>query len=73
MKCPKCQFENPEDSYFCFEYGMQLELVCSNCDFNNSSSFKLYAKCGYDLKDLQKVASIDFSQSQSYVHNYFST
>ncbi|MFH1294063.1 MAG: adenylate/guanylate cyclase domain-containing protein, partial [Pseudomonadota bacterium] len=49
MKCPKCQFENPEDAKFCVECGGILELTCPNCGFNNSPSFKFCAECGHNL------------------------
>jgi len=49
MKCPKCQFENPEDMKFCVECGNKLELICPKCGFGNSPSFKFCGECGHDL------------------------
>jgi len=49
MKCPKCQFENPEVANFCVECGGKLEKICPECSFNNSPSFKFCAKCGHNL------------------------
>ena len=49
MKCPKCQFENPEDMKFCVECGKKLEAICSKCGFSNSPSFKFCGECGHNL------------------------
>ena len=49
MKCPKCQFENPEAAKFCVECGGILELTCPKCGFSNSPGFKFCAECGHNL------------------------
>ena len=51
MKCPKCQFRNPEDSVFCGECGssLELEVICSNCGSKPPPGFKFCNKCGYNL------------------------
>jgi class 3 adenylate cyclase/tetratricopeptide (TPR) repeat protein len=49
MKCPKCQFENPETAKFCVECGDKLEIICPNCDVSNVPSFKFCAECGHNL------------------------
>ena len=35
MKCPKCQFENPEGLKFCGECGAKLDRVCPKCGSSN--------------------------------------
>jgi len=49
MKCPKCQFENPETRKFCRECGTKLILVCPQCGFENLPGDKFCGECGYDL------------------------
>ncbi len=49
MKCPKCQFENPEGMTFCGQCGAKLERVCPSCNFSNPPQFKFCGKCGSDL------------------------
>jgi hypothetical protein len=49
MKCPKCQFENPEGMKFCVECGNKLGLICPKCGFGNSPSFKFCGECGHSL------------------------
>ncbi len=49
MKCPKCQYENPEVANFCVKCGAKLEIICPECDFSNEPSFKFCGKCGYKL------------------------
>jgi predicted amidophosphoribosyltransferase len=43
MKCPECQFENPDESVFCGKCGLPLEIevVCPNCGSKAESSFRL--------------------------------
>ncbi len=49
MKCPKCQFENPDTKKFCGECGAKLEKVCPNCSGSNPSQYKFCGECGHNL------------------------
>ncbi len=49
MKCPKCQFENPETRKFCSECGAKLLLICTQCGFENLTKDKFCGECGHDL------------------------
>ncbi len=49
MKCPKCQFENPEARKFCRECGAKLLLLCPQCHFENLPSDKFCGDCGHQL------------------------
>jgi class 3 adenylate cyclase len=67
MKCPKCQFENPDGMKFCVECGIKLEIACPECGFSNSPSFKFCGECGYDLATPTKRPDrVDYDQPQSY-------
>ncbi len=49
MKCPKCQFENPDGVNFCVECGAKLEKICPECGYSNSLSHKFCGGCGHKL------------------------
>jgi class 3 adenylate cyclase/tetratricopeptide (TPR) repeat protein len=49
MKCPKCQFENPDGVNFCVECGSKLEILCPECGYGNSLSHKFCGGCGHKL------------------------
>ncbi len=49
MKCPKCQFENPEGMKFCGDCGVKLEKTCPKCNSSNPPGFKFCGECGYNL------------------------
>jgi class 3 adenylate cyclase/tetratricopeptide (TPR) repeat protein len=49
MKCPKCQFEIPEELTFCGKCGAKLEKVCPKCNFVNPFDYSYCGACGYDL------------------------
>jgi class 3 adenylate cyclase/predicted ATPase len=50
MKCPKCQFDNPEGMKFCGECGAKFEKICPECNFSNPPNFKFCGECGFDLR-----------------------
>jgi len=49
VKCPKCQYENPEVANFCVKCGGKLEILCPECGFGNEPGFRFCAKCGHNL------------------------
>jgi len=49
MKCPKCQFANPDGVNFCVECGCKLEITCPDCGYSNSLSHKFCGGCGQKL------------------------
>ena len=61
MKCPKCQYENPEDTKFCGECGTKLERICSSCNLPNPPQFKFCGECGHKLEVPAKAISKDLS------------
>ena len=66
MKCPKCQFENPEAMQFCGKCGAKLEKICPQCNYSNPSDFRFCGKCGDDLTQLKESLAVDYSEPQSY-------
>jgi class 3 adenylate cyclase/tetratricopeptide (TPR) repeat protein len=51
MKCPKCQFNNPEGINFCGKCGGKLERICPSCNFANPPEFRFCGKCGHQLEE----------------------
>ena len=49
MKCPKCQFENPEGRKFCNQCGNKLEVSCPKCGDTNPPGSKFCGECGSKL------------------------
>jgi class 3 adenylate cyclase len=70
MKCPKCQFENPEGMQFCVECGNKLGIICPKCGFDNSPSFKFCGNCGNALTKPKEAPSIDYAEPQSYTPKF---
>jgi class 3 adenylate cyclase/tetratricopeptide (TPR) repeat protein len=73
MRCPKCQFENPENLKFCGECGAKLEKICPHCNSSNPPQFKFCGECGHDLtlstRPIPKELSFDerFAKIQRYL------
>ncbi len=67
MKCPNCEFENPDGMKFCGECGAKLEKICPKCNFSNPLDFKFCGECGQDLRKPQKYPSTDETKSIPYL------
>jgi class 3 adenylate cyclase/tetratricopeptide (TPR) repeat protein len=49
MRCPRCDFDNPEGLKFCGECGTPLTAPCPRCGFANPPQFKFCGDCGASL------------------------
>ena len=58
MKCPECQFDNPEGVKFCGECGSKLEKTCPKCNSTNPLQFKFCGECGQDLSEKKKPKAL---------------
>jgi class 3 adenylate cyclase len=61
MKCPKCQFENPEGIIFCGKCAFKLEFICPKCNFSNPPDFIFCGKCSHNLSTPSEAPSKDLS------------
>jgi len=66
MKCPKCQFDNPEGAKFCNKCGSKLDHLCTHCGKYNPLGSSFCNECGQPLTQSQAPTPIDYSQPQSY-------
>ncbi len=65
MKCPSCQFENPDSAKFCIECGSHQQVLCPSCSELNLPANKFCSQCGYKLRG-SDTPKVDFSKPQSY-------
>jgi class 3 adenylate cyclase/tetratricopeptide (TPR) repeat protein len=70
MKCPKCQFENPDEATFCIQCGNPIEFHCPKCGTVTPRTGKFCMKCGLDLRKPEVTPPIDYPQPQSYTPKY---
>ncbi len=73
MKCPKCQFENPEDAKFCNECGSKLEITCSSCGKINPLSSKFCNECGHKITIIspeQPSKELSFDEKLAKIQRY---
>jgi class 3 adenylate cyclase/tetratricopeptide (TPR) repeat protein len=61
MKCPKCQFDNPEKAKFCNECGGKLETQCPGCSSPNPLGAKFCNECGHSLAGTISATPVDLS------------
>jgi len=61
MKCPKCQFENPDGMKFCNDCGCKIEFACPECNKFNPPGSKFCGECGHNLTQPSKPASKELS------------
>ena len=71
MKCPICQFDNPDDMQFCGECGNDIKSGCPHCSFANPAHFKFCGKCGCALAvgTSIKLDSIEQSEEPNIVED----
>jgi len=72
MKCPKCQFDNPQDAKFCNECGNKLEIACSACSKMNPLGSKFCNECGHSLIALIKPTpkELSFDEKLAKIQRY---
>ena len=64
MQCPKCQFENLDDSVFCGDCGAPLLVSCPSCGSAPPPGYKFCNKCGHDLRKPSEELPKDLSFDQ---------
>ena len=70
MKCPRCQFDNPEGIKFCGQCGAKIEKICPKCNFSNPSDYIYCGKCGNVLEAHREAPPINYSEPQSYTPKF---
>jgi len=58
MRCPKCDFDNPDNMSFCGKCGSKLSSICPECGFINPPGFQFCGKCGAKLAEATASVNI---------------
>lgn len=61
MRCPQCQFENPDANESCNKCGLTLSLACRQCGRANLPDAKTCRECGRDLSLSAEPGNKDLS------------
>jgi class 3 adenylate cyclase/tetratricopeptide (TPR) repeat protein len=56
MKCPQCQFDNPQGMRFCGQCGTKLGSACPQCGAEIPPDFKFCGACGAPLAAAEATA-----------------
>ena len=68
MKCPNCQYDNPNEAKFCGECGTKLEIKCQSCGKENPPTNKFCYECGHKLiESIKPVKALNLDEPQSYI------
>jgi class 3 adenylate cyclase/tetratricopeptide (TPR) repeat protein len=72
MKCPKCQFENPDSAKFCNECGNRLETHCPECGKVNPLGSKFCNECGHNftLPASPPLKGLSFDEKLAKIQRY---
>ena len=72
MKCPKCQFENPDNAKFCIECANPMEFHCPNCEAITPATGKFCQECAYDLRKPKTTPpkEISFDEKLNKIQKY---
>jgi len=70
MKCPKCQFENPDDAKFCIECASPIEFHCPNCGAVTPATGKFCKECAHELRKPAEASHVDYSKPKSYTPKF---
>jgi class 3 adenylate cyclase/tetratricopeptide (TPR) repeat protein len=73
MRCPECQTDNPDDSRFCRECGISLEITCPKCSKANLPDSKFCTGCGHDLRTPPAAAppkDLSFDEKLAKIQKY---
>jgi class 3 adenylate cyclase/tetratricopeptide (TPR) repeat protein/ribosomal protein L40E len=72
MKCPKCQFENPEEAKFCIKCGMPMEFHCPKCGAKTPVSGDFCMECGHNLTTPSEpvVKELSFDEKIDKIQRY---
>ena len=70
MKCPKCQFDNPEGAKFCNECGHKFEVKCPHCGHPIPPAAKFCDECGHKLTKSEEVSPGTYPSPRSYTPKY---
>jgi class 3 adenylate cyclase/tetratricopeptide (TPR) repeat protein len=58
MKCPKCDFDNPNEMQFCGKCGSKLITPCPKCGSVNPPEFQFCGKCGTKITEAVSATQI---------------
>ena len=64
MKCPKCQFDNPNTQSFCGDCGTKLLKYCPECGFGNPPQYKFCGECGVGLYEPESTQKVSISRME---------
>lgn len=68
MRCPDCNFDNPEGIRFCGYCGTPLSNICPSCSHSNPLEFRFCGNCGVPLTPPETPDGL--AKIQKYIPSY---